>query len=85
LSKFQIRLSLRLPLLKKKRKNSSLKIRTRNRKEPLNSQMVDGNALNAKITTSKEEKTVIDAKKQEMLRIYQASQPIFRRSFQKKL
>jgi len=63
LSKFQIRLSLRLPLLKKKRKNSSLRIRTRNRKEPLNSQMVDGNALNAKITTSKEEKTVIDAKK----------------------
>lgn len=85
MSKFQIRLSLRLPLLKKKRKNSSLKIRTRNRKELLNSQMVDGNALNAKITTSKEEKIVIDAKKQEMLRIYQASQPIFRRSFQKKL
>jgi len=84
LSKFQIRLSLRLPLLKKKRKNSSLRIRTRNRKELLNSQMVDGNALNAKITISKEEKTVIDAKKQEILRIYQASQPIFRRSFQKK-
>jgi len=54
---------LRLPLQKKKRKNSSLRIRTRNRKELLNSQMVDGNALNAKITTSKEEKTVIDAKK----------------------
>jgi len=42
--------------------------------------MVDGNAQNAKTTISKEGKTVIDAKNQELLRIYQASQLICKRS-----
>jgi len=55
---------LRLLHPKKKRKNLSPKIRVpRKQKEFLNSQMVDGNALNAKTTTSKEERTAIDAKK----------------------
>jgi len=75
---------LRLPLPKKKRKNTSPKIRPRNKKELLNSQMVDGNAQNAKTTISKEGKTVIDAKKQEPLRMQQASQLISRRLRQKR-
>jgi len=75
---------LRLPLPKKKRKNTSPKIRPRNKKELLNSQMVDGNAQNAKTTISKEGKTVIDAKKQEPLRMQQASQLISRRQRQKR-
>jgi len=75
---------LRLPHPKKKRKNTSPKIRPRNKKELLNSQMVDGNAQNAKTTISKEGKTVIDAKKQEPLRMQQASQLISRRQRQKR-
>tara|TARA_B110000977_G_scaffold161105_1_gene205853 strand:- start:820 stop:1122 length:303 start_codon:yes stop_codon:yes gene_type:complete len=72
---------LRLLHPKKKRKNLSPKIRVpRKQKEFLNSQMVDGNALNAKTTTSKEERTAIDAKNQELLRIYQASQLISKKS-----
>ena len=85
LSKFQIRRFSRLQPPKKKRKNLSPKIRmVKKEKEALNSQMVDGNAPNAKTTISKEEKTATDARKLEPLRIYQVNQPIFKRSRMKR-